>query len=91
MDYVSVRQELKATLNPAEWIDTHEILRLHGLAVCKAANPQCDICPVPSCQSQQASFDEGNGIPKARQEARAILTNEWEPWRELICDSPQSG
>ena len=91
MDYVSVRKELKAMLDPAEWIDAHEILRLHGLAVCQAANPQCEICPVPSCQSRQASFDEETGISKARQEARAILTNEWGPWRELICDPPQSG
>ena len=91
MDYVSVRQKLKAILDPAEWIDTHEILRLHGLAVCRAANPQCKICPLSSCQSRQISFNEEMGISKARQEAKRILINEWGPWRELICDSPQSG
>lgn len=86
MDYVSARKKLKSALDPDEWIDTHEILRLHGIAVCRMADPKCQICPVLSCQFRKMSFDKDNGVTKVRQKAKAILTNEWEPWRELLCE-----
>lgn len=89
MDYVSMRKELKATFSHEEWIDTHEILRLHGMAVCRTVDPQCKNCPVPSCQSREAPFNGEMGVLEARKKAKTIITNEWGPWRQLICDSSQ--
>jgi len=85
-DYNLVREKLKQMLKPSKWIDTHELLRLHGIAVCKKGQPQCHLCPLEPCQYRKAPLDRRMGIWRAREEAKRILDDEWEPWRRLICD-----
>ena len=87
LDYDLVRQKLKRMLEPSKWIDTHELLRLHGIAVCRKGQSQCHLCPLAPCQYRKAPFDRKTGILEAQQEAKRVLNDEWEPWRQLICGS----
>ena len=82
-----VRKELKRIVGDEnKWIDTHELLRLHGISICKKKEPQCELCPVKPCRYRKSPFERGVGILRAQQEARRIIDSEWEPWRQLICD-----
>jgi len=83
-DYGKTGKKLKKALNPKEWIDVHEILRLHGLVVCQTY-PRCHLCPIEFCRMREKPFDEQTGIQIARQEAKRILDEEWKPWRNLAC------
>ena len=86
-DYDSVRGKLKGMLEESDWIDTHEILRLHGMSICRKAYPQCKLCLIESCRYRKAApLDESKAMSGARWEAKRVLNNEWEPWRRLICD-----
>jgi len=85
-DYNSIRKELKDRLEPNKWIDTHELLRLHGITVCRKGQPRCYLCPLESCEYREALFDAMGGISRVQREANRGLDNEWEPWRQLICE-----
>ena len=60
-------------------IDVHEVLRLHGQAVCKRS-PECSRCPVSSCRSrrQEYSVVADAGVTSAL----------WAEWRDLILAPP---
>ena len=84
-DYARTRKRLKSIFAPKDWIDTHEVFRLHGMIACGMVSPRCELCPVESCGSRALPFDEQTGADRARSEARRVLIEEWRPWRELIC------
>lgn len=86
-DAAYVRRELKRIIsNSSEWIDTHELLRLHAISICQKGHPKCELCPLTPCRSRDEVYQESEGISRARKEARRVIDTEWEPWRQLICE-----
>ncbi len=61
-----VEEGLKRLLPEQEWNQAHHLLIRHGRAVCKARNPQCQICPLKDlCISFQIPGDGDTGTRKA--------------------------
>jgi len=85
-DYDWVRNKLKGMLDESEWIDTHELLRLHAISICQKRHPKCKLCPLIPCRSREEFCQGIVGISRARKEARRVLDTEWEPCRQLICE-----
>ena len=87
-DVAEIRNALKATFsNHRDWmanrsmamIDVHEVLRLHGQAVCKKS-PLCSRCPVSGCRSRNREYSGSAG--------GGVTADLWEAWRELILTPP---
>ena len=62
-------------------IDVHELLRLHGRAVCKA-NPVCGACPL-TCASRRTPYE---GSPESARTAASADLRGWGAWRELLLE-----
>jgi endonuclease III len=73
-----IRRILKAAFQPNEWMEVHELLRLHGQAVC-SNNPFCSWCNVNDCSSGKA----GEHWENARTEAEKVVAR-WRQWRKLL-------
>jgi len=43
-----VEKDLCGIIPPEKWRDTHLLFIRHGRAICKARNPECNVCPVRS-------------------------------------------
>jgi endonuclease III len=75
-----VRDNLEKLFQPDEWIWVHELLRLHGQAVCRKV-PRCSLCNVTSCHSRSAKYV---GCGDAAKEAARKVVATWQDWRQLI-------
>lgn len=75
-----VRKNLEKLFQPDEWIWVHELLRLHGQAICKKV-PWCSLCNVTSCHYRSAVF---MGCEDAAKEVGRKVIAIWENWRGLI-------
>ena len=82
-DYDSyVRDNLKKFFEPSEWMEVHELLRLHGQAVCGKA-PRCSLCNVTICRSRFPGATY-MGCGEFAKEAAREKTNSWKEWRRLL-------
>jgi endonuclease III len=77
-----IRDQLKRVFEPSKWMRTHEILRLHGQAVC-GKEPRCSWCPVSNCSFRQKGYTES--VEVARLSAMKVMAS-WEAWRELLLE-----
>jgi endonuclease-3 len=51
---LQTEKQLMKVIPKDQWIKAHHWLIYHGRAICKARNPQCEICPLnPHCQYYQ--------------------------------------
>lgn len=74
-----VRDNLKKFFDPNSWMEVHELLRLHGQAVC-TKNPACSVCNVGNCHFRKSGY---SGCDSARVAAEKVIAS-WEVWRRLL-------
>lgn len=83
-DYKSVREYLEGLFTPNEWIDIHELLRLHGQVLCGIV-PKCKACPITMCSERKLSY---TGSAKMTQARAKFVIDELENWRRLLLNPP---
>jgi endonuclease III len=76
-DYV--RTTFEKIFKRENWMEVHELLRLHGQAICKKSKA-CDKCNVGSCASRKSAFHNSDAAKAA---GKAVI-DEWEKWRRLL-------
>lgn len=79
-DDKAVRGYLKGSFQQNEWIDIHELLRLHGQVLCGRV-PECKSCPITTCSMRKLSYI--GSMTKAREDAKLVI-DEWKNWRRLL-------
>ena len=84
-DYQAVREYLEELFTPNDWIDVHELLRLHGQVLCGIV-PKCKDCPITICSKRKLSY---TGSAKMAQQRAKPVIEEWENWRNLLLNPPQ--
>lgn len=77
-----VRDQLKRGFEPSEWMEIHELLRLHGQTVCGKGS-RCSWCSVSNCSFRQVGHTES--VEGARLAGRKVIAS-WEAWRELLLE-----
>ena len=76
-----VRTKLKDMFPKEAWMEVHEVLRLHGQAICKKQAPSCSSCPVSNCKSRLATW---SGSVRQSQSAAREVIDSWDRWRQLL-------
>jgi endonuclease III len=79
----AVRSKLKDTIPKTAWMEAHELLRLHGQAVCTKNRPSCSDCPLSNCRSR---LDTWQGSTHRAQYRAKEAMNSWAEWRQLLLE-----
>ena len=78
-----LRKQLKHIFRRrSDWIEVHELLRLHGQVVCKKSQPACGNCPLSVCASR-GDFDQDKHAISPRKAAKEVVAL-WDKWRQLL-------
>jgi len=64
-----------------EWLDTHEVLRLHGMVTCRL-KPMCEACPI-QCVSRGRDYIKNDRMVEWKS-TLGKAKQEWSVWRKLI-------
>lgn len=75
----SIREYLKNKFKKRDWIDIHELLRLHGILICRSKKRQCDKCRLRGCKDRKCSFKENISLDKVKN-----VEKEWNEWRNML-------
>lgn len=76
-----LRNELKNIFSPSEWMEVHELLRLHGMVVCEKKQPVCGDCPLSVCAFRR---ENPKRIPCDLKAAAGQVIDKWDEWRRLL-------